>query len=164
MGQSIVFQSSAARNGRLEGLQPIKRSADWLQKHVPYAAEPTESEVQAVLYTGLKEQGINVRMEVVVYPGDSKMTVRRLDLVIYSKDNIPIQIIEVKRNRLPKSKSNARYHGRKSVNPKHSLDKQLRRYDWFGLSIKVIHGMREAQEYLRKDHSSCAKKQCLSSS
>lgn len=96
-------------------------------------SEPTEFEVQAYLYSTLKQLGINVRGEVSHRCPRTRRSFR-FDLVIYQNEEAS-EIIEVKSA---------------PIKHKRGLEKtrQATRYRWFGLPVTFIYGMEDADRYL----------------
>lgn len=102
----------------------------------PTASHASEFEVQAHLYSGLKERGKEVRGEV-KFPRakGSKTRACRFDLVIY-KAGVAVEIVEVKRA------------GKKHKNGVERT-RQGCVYPTFGVPVVFIYGIEDANEYLR---------------
>ena len=103
---------------------------------IPWPSKPSEFEVQSFLHSELQALGYVVRGEV-----GAKGS--RFDLVIY--DHLPpqakpVEIIEVKK------------HAKKTE--KGRLEKQVKKYREFEVAITIIHGMRQAEGFVRERRKS----------
>jgi hypothetical protein len=104
----------------LNNLVPIEQETDL---EIPYYESATEFEVQAELYTILKQLGLDVRGEVCYKTKDMQC---RFDLVIF-RGKKPKRIVEVKA---------------KKIKHKTCLEdtRQARRYRKFGLIVSFVYG------------------------
>jgi hypothetical protein len=105
-------------------------------------AEPsahTEFEVQALLYTALRQLGFNVRGEVRTSIGNRAQC--RFDLAEFSDGKLA-GIIEVKSAPIT-HKTSAGWNG----------TRQGRRYGLFGVPVLVVYGMRDAEQLIARVES-----------
>jgi hypothetical protein len=107
-----------------------------------YPETLSEFEVQCYIYLQLSAKGVDVRGEVSTLLGRV-----RFDLVIFDDNRTPELIIEVKRRKLGGLP--------RKVNKRNSQEehRQVRKYERFGIPVKVIHGRGHAitfcHEYLK---------------
>ena len=94
---------------------------------IPVRFDPTEFEIQAIIYAGLLALGYAVRGEVPTRCGTCAF-----DLVVY-RDDKPIRIIETKKKRAAIGKR-----------------KQVRRYAKFGVPVDLVCGMSQARGYVSR--------------
>lgn len=96
----------------------------------------SEFEIQARLFSGLKELGLDVRGEVKTMFGDRRSTCR-FDLVLYDEAGHATQILEVKAS---------------DVRHKSSVEatRQGQRYTQFGVPVTFIYGMPDALAFIAK--------------
>lgn len=92
----------------------------------------TEFEVQAYLWSELRNKGINARGE--VKTKYAKRQYVRFDIAIF-RDGILTQIIEVKKSKIK--------HKTSWLNTR-----QGKRYNEYGVPVCIIYGMQEAKEFL----------------
>lgn len=107
---------------------------------IPYKPTLSEFEVQSFLYTSLKYMGINVRGNVPNARKRDRGSTKRMifDLVIFDKENKPIEIIEVKDSK------------------RHKLNTyQHKKYKSTGIKVTYVRGMREAKRYISKKGGGC---------
>lgn len=102
---------------------------------VPYPPEQSEFEVQAFLYSSLKNAGLNVRGEINVRGdfGFRKRGLCRFDIVIYDEHEQPTLIIEVKS-----------YTFRRASKPIENT-RQAKKYRQFGIPVWFVYGMHNAE-------------------
>lgn len=108
-------------------------SEEDLCKAIPYRREWSEFEVQAYLWSKLRERGVDVRGEVTSRDGRN-----RFDLVIF-ENHLPVLIIEVKPD-----------------NMNFSPLKQVTRYEGFGLPVELVVGEAGAAAFIGKYLASLA--------
>ena len=94
-------------------------------------AAPTEFEVQAWLYSILKQYGFDVRGEVCFKGQDFQC---RFDLVMFDQEK-PVRIIEVKASQIKHKKTLEE-------------TRQGRRYRMFGVPVTFIYGIHDAGEFV----------------
>lgn len=96
--------------------------------------QATEFEVQATLYSALRELGFNVRGEVKTKYGDRGQC--RFDLAEFVDGRL-VGVIEVKAAAIT-HKTAAGWNG----------TRQGRRYGTFGVPVRVVYGMRDAEQLI----------------
>lgn len=94
---------------------------------------PTEFEVQAFIFSELKKSSVDVRGEV-SYKDYRTRKFYRFDLVIY-KDNMPVEIVEVKAN-LVKHRNGV------------ENTRQAKKYRQFGVKVTFVYGMSDAAKFI----------------
>lgn len=98
----------------------------------------TEFEIHAYLFIRLIEMGFNARGEVKsLFVTDEEELERkaRFDIVIFGKDNEPLEIIEVKDN---------------EIHQKHKTLAQFKRYQKYNLPLTFVDGIHAANCFLSK--------------
>ena len=105
---------------------------------ISYPLSPSEFEIQSYIYRCLKSAGHDIRGEV-----RSKRGTTRFDLVVF-ENFLAALIVEVKKNSQQELEKDDEYGRKKLMTRK----RQLHRYRKFGVPLKVIGGMSEAEEFV----------------
>lgn len=135
--KEISEMDSYAKN--LLSVKADEIQSEKFETKICYKEFETEFEIQAYIHQTLKDNGINVRGEVIGQIDGDRVI---FDLVIFDKQNDPIEIIEVKQNKgVPQTYKSAR--------AKRSQD-QIELYKQFDLPVVLISGIGEAKNYIRR--------------
>ena len=115
-------------------------------REIPYPKTDSEFEIHATFWSGLVERGFDARACVRGGYGDSVF-----DIVIFYPQKKPRLIFEVKRE---KTRYVPRGRDAKWLIAKTAKEQQqLRRYDGYGVEVRVVRGMRHALRLLRGEFS-----------
>ena len=143
----------------IENIAGLIKNLELQPYRVKYPKEFSEFEIQSFLFQKLRERGYNVRGEVAgTKKGKKKNTENnkslgkesigkgerervRFDLVVFNEQGIALWIIEVKKN--------PRWGRRKYKKRRWKLlDKEISRYEKWGLPVDLVQDMEGAESYL----------------
>ena len=101
-------------------------------EEVKEPTSPTEFEVQAFVWNGLKQKGVNARGE--VKAKFAKRCTVRFDIAIFEEGKLS-QIVEIKKSKMNHKKT-------------WEDTRQGYRYNQFGVPVTILYGMEDAVKFL----------------